>query len=272
MKIGRFFMGADGEDEYNDPPRPFIEHLIDLRDCLIHCGITWIASIIVIIPFAPKVLEWLQAPITKLLTQERYAKLAEHMSLQTMEATGGFEVLFKIMLWGGTVLALPLLFFFVSRFVFPGLKRSERMIILFSLFFSTLLFLAGVWMAYAATLSIAIDVLMKVNHWMGLDLAFFNTMPYITLVMKTLVAFGLAFQVPLLLVVLGWFGIISSKTLIGQWRVAVVVIFAMAMLLTPPDPISQIVMAVPMMFMYVLCIWLIRLRELATGRLKKEGE
>lgn len=275
MKIGRFSFGSSSnnpEDEYNDPPRPFMEHLIDLRDCLIHCVIAWVLCVIVVIPLAPYILSWLQAPIRTLFAQERYQALAEHMTLQTMEATGGFEVLFKIMLWGGTVLALPLLVFFISRFVFPGLKRSERVVILFCLFSSTILFLGGVWMAYSATLSIAIDVLLKVNHWMGMDLAFFNTMPYITLVMKTMVAFGLAFQLPLLLLALGWFGIISSKSLASKRRIAIVIIFTLAMVLTPPDPVSQIVMAIPMMILYEICIWLIRLRELARGKKDQEEE
>ncbi|MBP5321894.1 MAG: twin-arginine translocase subunit TatC [Kiritimatiellae bacterium] len=272
MKIGRFTLGkrpgdAQPEDEYNDPPRPFMEHLMDLRDCLIHCAVTWVVSVIVVIPLAPHILKWMQAPVTKLFKLEKYSDLAGRIPapLQTMEATGGFEVLFKIMLWGGTTLSLPLLFFFVSRFVFPGLKRSERTIILFCLFTSTFLFLGGVWMAYSATLSIALDVLLKVNRWMNMDLAFFNTMPYITLVMKTLVAFGLAFQMPLLLLALGWFGIITSKMLAQKWRLAIVIVFILAMVLTPPDPVSQIVMAIPMLGLYWLCIWLIRLRELAKG-------
>lgn len=268
MKIGRFSIRKSNPnvDEYNDPPRPFMEHLYDLRDCLIRCVSAWLICVIAIIPAAPYVLSWMQAPIKSLLSQEKYQALASHMSLQTMEATGGFEVLFKIMLWGGTVLALPFLVFFISKFVFPGLKRSERTIILFCLFTSTFLFLGGVWMAYAATLSIAIDVLLKVNHWMGMDLAFFNTMPYITLVMKTLIAFGLAFQLPLLLLALGWFGIIKSKMLSQKRRLAIVIIFILAMVLTPPDPVSQIVMALPMMLLYEICIWLIRLRELARGK------
>ena len=116
---------------------------------------------------------------------------------------------------------------------------------------------------FNVTLSIALDVLLKVNRWMNMDLAFFNTMPYITLVMKTLVAFGLAFQMPLLLLALGWFGIITSKMLAEKWRLAIVIVFVLAMVLTPPDPVSQIVMAIPMLGLYWLCIWLIRLRELA---------
>lgn len=263
MKIGRFsisWLKGSGEDEYNDPPRPFLEHLMDLRDCLIHCVLAWTICVIVIIPFAPMVTRWLMAP----------AQDAKSM-IQGLTWTAGFDILFKIMLWGGTALSLPFLLFYLSRFVFPGLKRSERSLIVFCLAISSVLFLSGVWMAYSTTLKIAFQVLQKVNHWMGIKVEILTLHEHIAIVMKTIIAFGFAFQLPLLLLALGWIGLISSKTLAAKRRVAVVVIFILAMVLTPPDPVSQIVMAIPMMLLYELCIWLIRLREAARGKHEDGG-
>lgn len=256
MKPRRFAIKKwSAQDEYNDPPRPFLEHLIDLRDCLLHCAIAWALCLLVIIPFAPKITTWLIAP----------AGLSKDM-VQGLGWTAGFGILVKIMLWGGTVLSLPFLLFFIMRFVFPGLKRSERTIIIFSLGASTLLFGAGVWMAYAATLEIAINVLQKVNAWMNLRVDIVRLDEHVEIVIKTIVAFGLAFQLPLLLLVLGWIGIIPSKWLREQRRVAIVVILTLSMVLTPPDPVSQIVMAVPMCIIYEICIWVIKLRELTRGK------
>lgn len=260
MKIGRFLIGKKGAgDDYNDPPRPFLEHLIDLRDCVVRCLVAWAFCVIAVIPFAPAVTRWLMAP----------AQDAKSM-IQGLTWTAGFDILFKIMLWGGTGLSLPFLLFYISRFVFPGLKRSERTLIIFSLSLSTVLFLGGVWMAYSATLSIAFQVLQKVNQWMGIKVEILTLNEHVSIVMKTIIAFGFAFQLPLLLLALGWIGLISSKALAAKRRIAIVVIFILAMVLTPPDPVSQIVMAIPMMILYELCIWLIRLREAAKG--KKETD
>ena len=84
---------------------------------------------------------------------------------------------------------------------------------------------------------------------------------YISIVLKTIIAFGLVFQLPLILFVLGWFGILTSKVLREKRRVAIVLSFFLAMFLTPPDPMSQIFMAVPLALLYELSIWAIWLKE-----------
>lgn len=259
MKIGRFTLKGSGQaDDYNDPPRPFIEHLVDLRDCLLHCAMAWVICEIAIIPFAPKITEWLIAP----------AGGSKDM-VQGLGWMAGFGILIKIMLWGGTALSLPALLFFIMRFVFPGLKRSERSMIIFVLSASTILFGVGVWMAYAATLKIAIEVLQKVNAWMGLKVDIVRLDEHVEIVIKTIVAFGLAFQLPLLILVLGWMGVLPSTWLREQRRVAIVVIFVLAMVLTPPDPLSQILMAAPMCVIYEICIIVIRMREMTRRKDKQ---
>ena len=262
MKVGRFSLKSKSEtpaDDYNDPPRPFLEHLIDLRDCLLHCAVAWVLCLIVVVPFAPTITAWLIAP----------AGQSKDM-VQGLGWTAGFSILMKIMLWGGTGLSLPFLLFFLLRFIFPGLKRSERTIIVFSLFISTVLFGLGVWMAYAATLEVAIKVLQQINTWVGIKVDIVKLDEHVDIVIKTIIAFGLAFQMPLLLLVLGWMGVIPSEALRSRRRVAIVAIFVIAMILTPPDPVSQIIMAVPMCILYEVCIWVIKLRELARG--KKEDD
>jgi sec-independent protein translocase protein TatC len=261
MRIGRFSLNiksAGHKDEYNDPPRPFMEHLIDLRDCVIHCTIAWVLSVIVIVPCAPTITHWLIEP----------AGSSKDM-VQGLDWTSGFDVLLKIMLWGGTALSLPVLLFFIMRFVFPGLKRSERSIIIFCLSFSTILFSGGVWMAYAATLNIAFKVLQQLNAWMGVKVEILTLGKHVEIVIKTIIAFGLAFQLPLLLLALGWIGLVPSSMLREKRRHAIVTIFVISMVLTPPDPVSQIMMALPMCLLFEVCIWVIRLRELAKG--KKES-
>jgi len=264
MKFGRFKAMPDAgsplSDEYNDPPRPFIEHLIELRTCAIRCILAWTLCLIITGVFAPFIKQWLMEP----------AAQSAHM-VQGLSWTIGIDILLKIMLWGGTALSLPALLFFLMKFIFPGLKRSERSAIVFCLGGSTVLFLAGVWMAYAKTLAVAFKVFQAINRWMGIPVEMIRIEDHIAIVLKTIIAFGLAFQIPLVILLLGWIGLVSAESLRNKRRIAIVITFALAMVLTPPDPISQIVMAVPMCLLYELCIWIIALRELAK-RKKREND
>ncbi len=84
------------------------------------------------------------------------------------------------------------------------------------------------------------------------------------MILKTLFAFGLIFQVPLIIFVLGWFGVISSAALRAKRRVAIVLAFVISMLLTPPDPMSQIIMAVPLCILYEVATWAVWFKEKAS--------
>jgi len=259
MKAGRFSFGKKKQDEYDDPPRPFLEHLLELRTCLIQCAMAWLTCILIMLLFVKPVFGWLKAPA------------GEFGGLITSgEVAGGIFIIVKIALWGGTALSLPLMLFFIMRFVFPGLKRSERTLITFCLSLSTVFFVGGVWLAYAKVLGKAITLLMRFNAWLGLPNEFLLVDKFIPFSVKMIIAFGVAFQLPLVLLALGWMGVISSETLRNNRRVAIVMIFVMAMLLTPPDPFSQTVMAIPMCLLYEVCIWIIRLREIARGKKDEE--
>ncbi len=248
------------EDEF-DPPRPFIEHFIDLRDCIIRCALSWVAAMLLIAPFAPWVMKALQWPL-------RQAGLEGQVTVQGLEVGAGFNIFMSTLLWGGTILALPAIFYFVARFVFPGLRRHERNLLLFTLGAGLVLFVGGVWLCYGFTLRLALKMLIAFNGWMNVPTTILEANNYVSIVLKILLAFGLAFQFPLILLALGWLGIVSAEALRRHRGLAIILIFTVAMFLTPPDVLSQLIMAVPMCALYELTIWLVRLRE----RLAQETE
>lgn len=256
--LKHFFTSTEAErahDEAQDPPRPFIEHFIDLRDCIIRCALAWALAMLIVAPFAPWIIAMLQLPVTASGLQE------QGVTVEGLEIGVGFSLFMTTMLWGGTIVSLPALLYFIFRFVFPGLRRHERNIVLSTLISGVVLFIGGVWLCFSFTLKLALEALMAINAWMNVPVTILQAEAYIGFVLKILLAFGLAFQFPLILLVLGWLGIISAQSLKSRRGIAIVMVFVVAMFLTPPDPLSQIIMAVPMCLLYELTILLVRLRE-----------
>ena len=150
--------------------------------------------------------------------------------------------------------------------MFPALTNREKLVILSILLLGTGFFLAGVGLAYEKTLPLVVVAFQKINAWVGLPVTTIRIEGYISIVLKTIIAFGLVFQLPLILFVLGWFGIITSAGLRKKRRVAIVLAFFLSMFLTPPDPMSQVSMAIPLCLLYEVSIWAIWLKEKGTIR------
>ena len=252
-------------DEYNDPPRPFFEHIVALRACLINAVLAWAVSCVVVGVFSPYVLGWLQAPADALVK-------AGKIQIVSLNITGGFSQIMSIAMWGGTALSFPFVMYFALRFIFPALTKREKFAILFFMLAGTLLFSVGVVFAYGQLAPNVVEFFDVVNRWMGLSVSMVQVENYVPLILKLVLAFGLVFQVPLLLFVLGWLGVISSETLRRWRRFAIVLAFFLGMVLTPPDPMSQIVMAVPLCLLYELSIWGVRLKEVCSGERAESGK
>jgi sec-independent protein translocase protein TatC len=257
--------GNDSRTAGEDAPRPFADHLADLRRCLIRCALAWLVATLVMIPLAPGVLSALVEPLRR--AGEDPAALIRGMRLGS-----GFSILFKVMIWGGVVLSLPLLLAFVAQFVFPGLHRRERRLVMAALVAAGVLFAGGVALGYGPTMPVALQAMMAVNRWMGVEIGPLLLEDYVSFVLQLLLAFGVAFELPLLLVALGWMGVLPARVLRARRRHAIVAIFVIAMLLTPPDAVSQIAMAVPMCVLYEGCILLVAARERARAAHAVERE
>jgi len=242
-------------DERNDPPRPLLEHLMALRDMILFAAVAWTVCAALAGVFSPQILSWLKSP----------AAASEDM-LQGLDLTSGFTTILSIMIWGGTALAFPFVVYAILRFVFPALTNREKFVILSILVLGSGFFLIGVALAYGKTLPMVVVAFQKINAWVGLPVTTIRIEGYISIVLKTIIAFGLVFQLPLIMFVLGWFGVITSKGLREKRRVAIALAFFVSMFLTPPDPMSQIFMAIPLCLLYELSIWAIWLKEKGTIR------
>ena len=171
----------------------------------------------------------------------------------------GFLVSLKIGLWGGVFLSAPLWLYQVWAFVAPGLYRSERKKISGLTFSATLLLFLGAAFGYALVLPLAFKFFVGFSNDMLMALP--DLKSYFALAMSLLLAFGLVFQLPLAILFLAGLGLVTSSLLTKGRKYAILLIFIVAAILTPPDVLSQILMAIPMMGLYELSIKLVARNE-----------
>lgn len=238
-----------------DTPKPFLEHLEELRRTLLGSLLALALGMLVAAPLAPALLKILRAPL---------ASVTDHPEqfLQSLEITGGFAVALQIIFWCGLLLSAPVILLLIGRFVFPGLKRRERKALRLALIGAGVLFILGAGLGYSIVLPVALRVMLGLHTWMGIQ-AWWTITSYVAFAVQLLIAFGLAFELPMALMVLGYLGLVSSAMLRAKRPHAIIILLILAMILTPgPDVLSQIILAIPLILLYELCILIIRLFEL----------
>jgi sec-independent protein translocase protein TatC len=235
--------------------KPFLEHLQDLRLVLIQTAALLAIGLAVAIPLAPRMLAWLRDPYVR-------AGLADVVALRVTQVSGGFNIMTQVVCWSGLLLSLPFIVLVAGRFVFPGLSHRERRFVCLGGGASIGLFSIGVWMAHQWTLPVAFQMMRQIEVWMGTPAEFWETGNYVSFAIKLLLAFGVAFQFPMLVFMLGALGFVSSTQLRDKRRHVIVGLLVVAMLMTPgPDPFSQVLMAAPLIVFYETAIGLVWLRE-----------
>lgn len=241
-------------DAVNDPPRPFLEHITALRDCIVHAALAWAICCLVAGIFSPYVLDWLKSPADAL-------EKAGRLTIEGLDLTSGFSTILSIAMWGGLALGFPFIVYCALRFIFPALTKREKVMIMFYLVAGSVSFGAGVWIAYTKMLPMAVQFFDAVNEWVHLPVKVVRIEGYISIILKAIIGLGIVFQIPLILFVLGCLGVISSQTLREFRKFAIVIAFVLGMVLTPPDPMSQLVMALPLCILYELSIWGVWIKE-----------
>ncbi|AYV48937.1 twin-arginine translocase subunit TatC [Caulobacter flavus] len=288
-------IGHDPEDEIEASRAPLLEHLTELRSRLIICVVALFIGFGVCFFFADQIFLFLVKPFTvgqQLLAAQHsggkhgpFDLLLALVGLKDIPVgqgkaldlvyTAALEFFFtkiKLAGFGAVVVTFPVLAWQLYRFVAPGLYKNERGAFLPFLLASPFMFILGAALVYyvmlpfvlwfsmsqqISTTAINIQLLPKVSD-------------YLTLVTSLLLAFGLCFQLPVVVSLLGMAGIIDSKMLRAGRRYAIVGVFIAAAILTPPDPISQLTLAIPMCLLYEIGIWCVWIIE--RGRKKREAE
>ena len=256
------------EDEIENSKAPLMEHLLELRSRLIKSVLGFIAGCIICIPFLPYILAFLLSPFRSAvakynLEQAALGNLGKEPIVTDLIATQILETFFvnvKLAVFGGVVLAFPIIAYQLYRFVAPGLYKHEKGAFLPYLILSPLLFSLGAALVFyyvfpyvlSFGLSVAgsgdISLLPKISE-------------YLSLAMTLFIAFGLSFQLPVVLSLLGRAGIVNSAALKKGRRYAVVGIAAFAAFVTPPDPMTQLVLGSAIYLLYEISIISVRLTE-----------
>ncbi len=174
--------------------------------------------------------------------------------LQFSEPAAAVKMWLTVTFFGGLLLSLPFAVFFIGLFVMPGVRDVERRLMTRISLFSGGLFLGGIYMGYRVTLPLALALMLKIGGQLGGESIWFYN-KYVGFALQLLIGFGVAFQLPVVILILGKMGLVSSRSLRAGRPYVVVGIFVLAMILTPPDVMTQILMAAPLILLYEFCIW-----------------
>lgn len=247
--------------------KPFLAHLEDLRTTLIQCVAALTVGILIAFPLAPRIFSVLKIPL-KGITDD------PDTFLRSLEVSGAFMVSLRISFWSGLLMSAPLIVVFIARFVFPGLTRREKDVVVQMSGVSVVLFVFGAMLGYWVTLPVALKVLFGMNAWLGVR-AEWTVSSYVAFATQLLIGFGLVFELPVAVLVLGRLGLLSSAQLRDKRRIAIVIALIVGAVLTPgPDVFSQLMMAIPLILLYEICVWVLFYteRKAAPGALAGRGQ
>jgi sec-independent protein translocase protein TatC len=248
------------EDEINDKEMPLLEHLSELRRRLIWSAATFLVAFIICYHFAPRIYDFLAEPLAHALKAR-----GEKPDLIYTALYEAFFTYIKVAIFAAAFVSFPVIAMQLWLFIAPGLYKREKRAMLPFLIVTPILFFAGGALAYYVIFPTA---------W-KFFLSFQNTAPgsdvhidlmakvsdYLNLVMKLIFAFGLSFELPVLLTLLGKVGILTSASLKKYRRYAYVGCFILAAVLTPPDILTQCGLAGPLIILYEISVFSVKMVE-----------
>ena len=224
-------------------------HLVELRKRLAISVVTVIVMFFVMFTVWQPILEWMTAPLT--------AVLPKGSSVVFTKLQEPFFTALKVAFFTGFIASLPMIFWQIWLFVAPGLYENEKKMILPFVLSATFMFILGGAFAYYVVVPFGFTFL--VNFGSQLFTALPSIGEYVSFFTKLMLGFGLAFELPVITFFLASIGLVTDRTLKEFFRYALVVIFLVSALLTPPDVLTQFLMAGPMILLYALSIFIAKL-------------
>jgi len=253
------------EAELESSKAPLLEHLVELRNRIIYSMIAFFIAFIACYAVAEPIYSFLTAPLAAALPAGR-----------PMIYTALYEAFFtyvKVGMFGALCLAFPFMAWQLWMFIAPGLYRHERAAFIPFLLATPIMFIIGAAFVYYLILPFAIHFFLGFEQQGGegrvpIELQA-RVGEYLSFVMTLIFAFGFCFELPVLLTLLGRVGIVTSQGLASARRYAIVGVVAIAAVVTPPDVFSQVSLSIPLIALYEISIWSVRLIE--RGRAKREA-
>ena len=238
----------------------FTSHLVELRARLLKSLIFIFIVFIISYYFAEYIYNFLVDPYASAVKDD---KITRRLIFTALHET--FITYIKVAFFSAIFLGSPVLLIQIYKFIAPGLYKNEKKAILPYLISTPILFLLGGILVYYLVMPLAIKFFLSFES-IGSN----STLPiqleakvneYLSLIMRLIFAFGISFQLPILLNLLSRIGVVNSNYLRTRRRYVIVIIFAMAAILTPPDPITQVGLAIPLLLLYELSIFTVKFTE-----------
>jgi sec-independent protein translocase protein TatC len=248
----------DGPED--DKPMPLLDHLIELRKRLIYALVAFFAVFFVTFYFAKPIFSFLMQPA-----------IADGYKVVVLDIFEFFFVTVKLSAFVALIVGFPLIAIQIWLFVAPGLYRHEKRAFVPFLVATPFMFYAGCALMYYIVLPYVIDFMLTQYAPEDIEKTL-RSSDYLERILQLVFAFGFAFEVPVLLVLLIQVGIASTEGLRSKRRYAIVVAFVIAAILAPPDVISQIALAIPLMAFYELSIVIGRVIERKREEKEKKAE
>jgi len=232
----------------SETSKPLLEHLEDLRWTIVKMAITLILAMIICFAFRSALVQIMQRPL-----HEIDPKLGV---LRALGVTDSITISFRLAFYAGIVISFPLLLYFIAEFVLPALTAMEKRFVLPAIFVSFALFLTGVFVCYFWLLPKTILFFFRDTQSLGWAAAW-TVQEYYSLVTRFTIGFGLTFELPVIVLALVQFGLITYQFMARTRPYAMVLIFILATIITPtPDILTLIAMSLPMCLLYESCIWI----------------